>query len=102
MHGTIDKRGRKASVKPARTRPAARREPAAGDAPLILKITPRLNRALTRVAEKSGKPKYYHVRRALERYVEDTWDVQLAEESLKSTRRTYSMEEVKKRLGLED
>jgi predicted DNA-binding protein len=106
MHGVIDKRGRKrAAAKPpgARRNGAAHRGPAArspriaadADAPLMLKVSPRLDRALTKLAAKSGKPKHYHVRRALERYVEDTWDVLLAEEALKSTRRTYSTAEVK-------
>jgi len=69
MHGTIDKRRRRAAVKPLRARPAARRKPIDRNAPLILKITPRLDRALTKVVKKSGRPKYYHVRRALERYL---------------------------------
>jgi predicted DNA-binding protein len=112
MHGAIDKRGRKrlaAGSARARRNGAKRRVPARAsrlaadaDAPLLLKVSPRLNRALAKLAAKSGKPKEYHVRRALERYVEDTWDVLLAEEALKSTRRTYSTAEVKKYLGLED
>jgi predicted DNA-binding protein len=113
MHGGIEKRGRKRAVaKPAEARRsvAARRGPAArstriaadAGAPLMLKVSPRLDRALTKLAAKSGKPKHYHVRRALERYVEDAWDLLLAEEALKSTRRTYSTAEVKKYLGLED
>ena len=110
MHGVIEKRGRKtrASSRPVRARRsgAVQRRRAArasdADAPLVLTISPRLNRALGKLAQKSGKSQHYHVRRALERYVEDTWDVLLAEEALRSTRRTYSTAEVKKHLGLED
>jgi predicted DNA-binding protein len=111
MHGMIEKRGRKGAVaKPVRAqqsraaarKPSVRSAPVAeADAPLTLKITPRLNRALTKVATRTGKPKHYHVRRALERYLEDTWDYLEAEASYKATRRTYSWEEVKKRLGME-
>lgn len=113
MHGVIEKRGRKrAAAKSVRAQRngAVRRTAAAravpimadADAPLILKISPRLNRALTKVAAKSGKPKHYHVRRALERYVEDTWDYLEAVDAMKTMRRTYSLAEVKKRLGMED
>jgi predicted DNA-binding protein len=92
MHGVIERRRNK----------EARSAIADADAALTLKISSRLNRALTKVATKSGKPKQYHVRRALEKYLEDTWDVLQADEALKSMRKTYSMDEVKKRLGLED
>lgn len=92
MHGVIEKRGRKEVRSPAHE----------GETPLILKVSPRLNRALTKVAEKSGRPKHYHVRRALERYVEDAWDALRADEALKSSRRNYSQAEVKKYLGLAD
>ena len=92
MHGVIERRRNKES----------RSAVADADAALTLKISPRLNRGLAKVAAKSGKPKQYHVRRALEKYLEDTWDVLQADDALKSMRKTYSMDEVKKRLGLED
>jgi predicted DNA-binding protein len=44
----------------------------------------------------------YHVRRALERYVEDAWDYLVTEKVTKSMRRTYSTAEVKRRLGMHD
>jgi predicted DNA-binding protein len=91
MHGVIERRRRKETGSAT-----------VDDGPLTLKISPRLNRALTKVAAKSGKPKHYHVRRALERYVEDTWDILRADEALRSSRRTYSSAEVKKHLGLAD
>ena len=109
MHGTMEKRGRKAgnakSVRAlgARTGRQAKQRPVpiADDQPVLLKISARLNRALSKLEMKSGRSKHYHVRRALERYVEDTWDYLTAVESWKSSRRTYSMAEVKKRLGLD-
>jgi predicted DNA-binding protein len=112
MHDVIDKRGRKrpaagsARVRrngvPRRGSARSARIPADADTASVVKVSPRLDRALTKLAVKSGKPKHYHVRRALERYVEDTWDVLLANEALRSMRRTYSTAEVKKYLGLED
>jgi RHH-type rel operon transcriptional repressor/antitoxin RelB len=98
MHGTIDKR-KGGSVRAVRRSSPARTR-AKLDEPVLLKITPRLNRGLERLAAKSGKPKTYHVRRALERYIEDTWDVLAADEALRSSRKTYSAAEVKKHLGL--
>jgi predicted DNA-binding protein len=112
MHGVIDKRGRKRPAAgsaqarrngvPRRGPARSTRTPAAADVPSVVKVSPRLDRALAKLAAKSGKPKHYHVRRALERYVEDAWDVLLADEALRSARRTYSTAEVKKYLGLED
>jgi RHH-type rel operon transcriptional repressor/antitoxin RelB len=103
MHGTLDKRARKAKpAKALRARRVAKSAPvqASADQPLTLKISARLNRALTKLEAKSGKAKTYHVRRALERYVEDTWDYLVAVEASKNVKRTYSLEEVKKRLGM--
>ncbi len=110
MHGVIEKRSRKSGAVaklrngPARRAPARHATPlaAGADTPLVLRISPRLNRALSRIEKKTGRPKHYHVRRALERYLEDTWDSLLADEALKSTRRTHSTAEVKKYLGMED
>lgn len=105
MHGMVGKRKSKSngSAKDGRPngRAGSRAVAPAADDPLLLKITPRLDRGLTRLAAKTGKPKHYHLRRALERYIEDTWDYLEAAEALKTTRRTYSLEEVKKRLGVD-
>jgi predicted DNA-binding protein len=119
MHG--EKRGKKrASGKTARARPkaskraaapakrgsATRSAPPGADlgAPLTLTISPRLSRGLHNLALRTDKPKHYHVRRALERYLEDTWDYLDAVESYESTKgqKTISLEELRKKWELLD
>jgi len=101
MHGMIKARTGRAAVKGKASR--SRRTSGAAtraDAPAMLRVTPRLDRALTRLVKMTGKPRSYHTRRALERYVEDTYDHLVAVESIRTSRKTYSSDEVKRRLGL--
>ena len=101
MHGMIKARTGRAAGK---SKVSRSRRPSGtatkADAPAMLRVTPRLDRALTKLVEMTGKPKTYHTRRALERYVEDTYDHLVAVESMRRSRKTYSSDEVKRRLGL--
>ncbi len=67
-----------------------------------VRIPEKLDRALTRIADRTGKSRGYFVRKGLERIIEDTYDGLLAAEALKKSRgKTYSLQEVEKRLGLD-
>jgi predicted DNA-binding protein len=67
-----------------------------------IRIPEKLDRALTRIADRTGKPRGYFVRKGLERVIEDTYDRLLASDALKKSRgKTYSLSEVEKRLGLD-
>ena len=59
-----------------------------------------------RNSEETGRTKSYHVREALEEYIQDMEDVCIAEKRLEDIRagrsRTYTLEEVEAELGLGD
>ena len=77
---------------------SVRKKTAAG----VVRIPVALDQRLTLLAHKTGRPKSYYARKALERFIEDTEDYLLAEASYRASRRTYSSAEVKKLLGLDD
>jgi len=93
MHGVV---GRGKSAKRVATGGARK------DSSVVVRIPQKLDRALTRIAERAGKPRSYFVRKGLERIIEDTHDRLLAAEVLKRSRgKTDSLQEVEKRLGLD-
>jgi predicted DNA-binding protein len=103
MHGMIKSQSaRSTGRRKGRPQPSRKPVTAANEAvgPAVARITPRLDRALSRLAKMTGKPKSYHTRRALERYVEDTYDYLIAAKAVRTSRKTYSSDEVKKRLRL--
>lgn len=65
-----------------------------------------IDNRLTELARVTGRPKSYYVREALLEYLGDMEDLYLAEHRLTEIRagrsETYSLEEVARRLGLED
>lgn len=67
---------------------------------LELKLTPELDTALTREARRSRKSKATLVHDAVVRYLEDREDCRDAAAIKKRGERTYSVDEVKKQLGL--
>src|SRR5215216_4833164 len=98
MHGITTRRKSSTAVGTSKPRPSGKRGAAtAASPPETLRISPRLDRALSRLVEKTGRPKTYHIRRALERYVEDTWDYLLAVESDKASKGTISLDELRKK-----
>jgi predicted DNA-binding protein len=93
MHGIVGrgKTARRAASGDARKGSAA-----------TVRIPEKLDRALARIVERTGKSRGYFVRKGLERIIEDTYDRLLAAEALKKSRgKTYSLLEVEKRLGLD-
>ncbi|GAB6888062.1 hypothetical protein JCM13304A_15600 [Desulfothermus okinawensis JCM 13304] len=71
-----------------------------------IRLPEQLNLRLSRLAQATKRPKSYFIREALERVLEDLEDAYLAEteyeEFLKSREEAISLEEMEKKLGLED
>ena len=71
---------------------------------LALRLDDELEKRVTDLAYRQGRNKSALVREALIRYMEDQEDIEMAEAVLKnqSGKPTYSLEEVRRELGLED
>lgn len=74
----------------------------AKSASAVVRIPASLDARLTALSERTGRPKAYYARKALERYLEDTEDYLLAVAALEEPGRNLSLEEVVRDLGLED
>ena len=66
---------------------------------MTLKISADLEKRLNRLAQKTKKPKSYHIREALKEYVEEYEDAYLALERLNAKAKYLSTKELEKRLG---
>ena len=71
---------------------------------LVLRLGDELEKRVADLAYRQGRNKSALVREALIRYMEDQEDIEMAEAVLKnqSGKPTYSLEEVRRELGLED
>lgn len=69
---------------------------------IALKVPAELDRRLKALAKKTHRSKSYYVREALVRYIEELEDEYLAKVLQNKTGSIYSLEEVKKILGLND
>ena len=71
---------------------------------LALRLDDELEKRIADLATRQGRNKSALVREALIRYMEDQEDIEMAEAVLKnqSGKPTYSLEEVRRELGLED
>ncbi|GAB6163098.1 DUF6290 family protein [Desulfothermus naphthae] len=71
-----------------------------------VRLPDQLNFRLSRLAQATKRPISYFIREALERVIEDMEDAYLAEteyeEFLRSGEQAVSIEEMEKKLGLED
>ena len=96
MHRTVEKRTRRSrtSIAPARST----QKQAAG----VVRIPVALDERLTRLAQRTGRSKSYYARKALETFIEDTEDYLLAVASYESTKKTVSLEELRKKYKLQD
>lgn len=73
--------------------------------PTSIRLDPELERRLDDLATRTGRTKAFYLRRAITTYLDDMEDLYLAEQELQRVReekRTYSLDEVKRDLGLED
>jgi len=69
---------------------------------LAVRVPEELESRLGNLAEKTGRSKSFYIRKALEQFIEDQEDYLLAVSVLKENNKSFSLEEVKKNLGLED
>jgi RHH-type transcriptional regulator, rel operon repressor / antitoxin RelB len=102
MHGMIAKSKAKPWTGKGQSVPRRQRAAKALAAPGVVRLPPQLDERLTALAEKTGRSRDYYARKAIKEYIEDTEDYLLAVQADRASRRTYSLEEVKKRLGLDD
>ena len=96
MHGPVEKKAA-AGGRVARSKARLPRQ-AAG----VVRIPVALDERLTRLAAKTGRSKTYYARKALETFLEDTEDYLLAVASYESSKKTISLEELRKKFKLQD
>jgi RHH-type rel operon transcriptional repressor/antitoxin RelB len=68
----------------------------------VVRISRALDERLDSLAARTGRRKSYYASKAIERYLEDIEDYQDAKEAIKKSKRTYTLAEVAKKLGLDD
>lgn len=73
---------------------------------LAIRLPQAIEKRLDRLAKRSGRTKTYYAREAILRHLEDLEDAHEAERILQRVRagkeRTYTLDEVARRLGLDD
>ena len=73
---------------------------------LAIRLPQSIEKRLEKLARRSGRTKTYYAREAILRHLEDLEDAHEAERILQRVRagkeRTYTLEEVARRLGLDD
>ena len=73
---------------------------------IAVRLTADLEKRLDELARKTGRTKTFYVREAIVSYLDEIEDIYLAEKRLQSLvaekSKTYTLEEVVKKLGLED
>jgi RHH-type rel operon transcriptional repressor/antitoxin RelB len=67
---------------------------------LALRLDPKIEERLDRLAKKTGRTKSYYAREAILEHLEDLEDTYLALRRLEQPGKTYSAREVKRELGL--
>jgi RHH-type rel operon transcriptional repressor/antitoxin RelB len=68
---------------------------------LGVRLEPELEKRLEKLAKKTGRTKSYYAKEAIRQYVEDREDYLLAIEVSKRNEKTFSLEEVRRKLGLD-
>ena len=71
-----------------------------------VRLEPEIEKRLDALAQSTGRTKAYYLRELIERGLEDLEDYYLADAAMERLRkgeeRTYTLEEVRKELGLDD
>jgi RHH-type rel operon transcriptional repressor/antitoxin RelB len=67
---------------------------------LALRLDPKIEERLNRLAKKTGRTKSYYAREAILEHLDDLEDTYLALRRLEQPAKTYSAKEVKRALGL--
>lgn len=68
----------------------------------VVRISRALDERLDALAATTGRKKSYYASKAIERYLEDIEDYHDAKEAIKKSKRTYSLAEAARKLGLDD
>ena len=68
----------------------------------VVRISKALDERLDALAAKTGRRKSYYASKAIERYLEDFEDYRDAKEALQKSKRTFSLAEAARKLGLDD
>jgi RHH-type rel operon transcriptional repressor/antitoxin RelB len=69
---------------------------------LSLRLSPEIERRLTELARRTGRPKSYYARELIEGNLEDLEDRYLAEARLEKRRPPLTSRQVRRELGLDD
>lgn len=67
---------------------------------LAIRLNPKLEERLARLAEMTGRTKTFYAREAIEQHLEDLEDYYLAADAARNPGRSYSSDEAKRELGL--
>jgi len=67
----------------------------------VIRISKVLDDRLDALSAKTGRRKSYYASKAIERYLEDLEDYLDAKEALKKSKRTYTLDELARKLGLD-
>jgi RHH-type rel operon transcriptional repressor/antitoxin RelB len=68
---------------------------------LGVRLEPELEKRLERLAKKTGRTKSYYAKEAIRQYVEDREDYLLAVEVSKRNEKTFSLDDARRKLGLD-
>jgi RHH-type rel operon transcriptional repressor/antitoxin RelB len=68
---------------------------------LGVRLEPELEKRLERLAKKTGRTKSFYAKEAIRQYVEDREDYLLAVEVSQRNENTFSLEVVRRKLGLD-
>ena len=69
---------------------------------LSVRLNPDIEVRLTALAKQTGRTKSWYVKKALEQSIEDMEDLYLAQHRVETLGETISLEEMEKRLGLDN
>jgi RHH-type transcriptional regulator, rel operon repressor / antitoxin RelB len=69
---------------------------------LSIRLKPALERRLSRLARQTGRTKTFYATKLIEENIEDLEDRYLAEARLEKRGKTYSSDQVRRQLGLDD
>lgn len=69
---------------------------------LAIRLDPKTEDRLTRLAKKTGRTKTFYAREAIEEHIGNMEDYYLAVDAIREPGRVYSAQEAKRELGLSD
>jgi RHH-type rel operon transcriptional repressor/antitoxin RelB len=71
------------------------------DGTSVVRISRALDERLDALAAKTGRRKSYYASKAIAQYLEDLEDYNAAKEALKKSKKSYTLDEFAKKLGLD-